>query len=138
MPFEKFVPPKPAGPNPKATIRPSGLISFDAASVDRFGLDEAGFGVLFFDPTRKLIGLRLTDDESEEGALKLTRRRRSVSIKAPSFFESYGIPIEQPSRFDVAHDDKDGLITINLQNVRRRRGRRGRGGPAARGSPRRG
>ena len=49
MAFEKFVPPQAAGTRPRATIRPSGLISFDAASVAAFGLESAKFAILFFD-----------------------------------------------------------------------------------------
>ena len=54
MSFEKFIPPQTSGVRPRATIRPSGLISFDAATVDTFGLDTAAYAVLYFDKTRKM------------------------------------------------------------------------------------
>jgi hypothetical protein len=124
MAFERFVPPRTAGSRPRATIRPSGLISFDAASVEAFGLSKASFAVLFFDKTRKLIGVHLTNNQKEPGTFKLSRRRRSVSLKAPQFFNQYGLTIDESERFDVSEDKSNKMLTINVKNVQRRRGRR--------------
>ncbi len=124
MPFERFVPPQPSGAQPKATIRPSGLISFDAASVSTFGLDKHSHAVLFFDKSRKLVGIRPINSTKEEGAIKLSKRRRSVSLKAPGFFDQYAISFDRPQRFDVGHDPSNEMLTISLKSVQRRRGRR--------------
>jgi hypothetical protein len=124
MAFEKFIPPQSSGVRPRATIRPSGLISFDAASVESFGLHSASFAILYFDKTRKMVGIQITDKESDDGALKLSRRRRSVSVKAPQFFDLYGISFEEAQRFDVGQDPATKILTISLKNVPRRRGRR--------------
>ncbi len=78
MAFEKFIPSQTSGVRPRATIRPSGLISFDAASVEAFGLNSVSYAVLFFDKTRKIVGVQMTDKAGEDGALQLSRRRRSV------------------------------------------------------------
>ncbi len=124
MAFEKFIPPQSSGVRPRATIRPSGLISFDAASVESFGLHSASFAILYFDKTRKMVGIQITDKDSDDGALKLSRRRRSVSVKAPQFFDLYGISFEEAQRFDVGQDPATKILTISLKNVPRRRGRR--------------
>jgi hypothetical protein len=124
MAFEKFIPPQTSGARPRATIRPSGLISFDAASVETFGLQSASCAVLFFDKTRKIVGVEITANEGEEGALKLSRRRRSVSLKAPQFFDLYGLSFDEAQRFDVSQDQVTKMLTISLKNVQRRRGRR--------------
>ena len=124
MAFEKFIPPQTSGVRPRATIRPSGLISFDAASVESFGLDSATYAVLFFDKTRKMVGVQITKNAGDDGALKLSRRRRSVSLKAPQFFDLYGLSFEEAQRFDVGMDPNSKMLTINLKNVKRRRGRR--------------
>jgi hypothetical protein len=124
MAFEKFIPPQSSGVRPRATIRPSGLISFDAASVESFGLHSASYAVLYFDKTRKMVGIQITDKENDDGALKLSRRRRSVSVKAPQFFDLYGISFEEAQRFDVGQDPTTKILTISLKNVPRRRGRR--------------
>ncbi len=124
MGFERFIPPKDAGVRPKVTIRPTGLISFDAASVEAFDLGKVSHAVLFFDRTRKIVGVQPTRDGKSDGAYKLSRRRRSVSLKAPQFFEAYALTIEQAQRFDVTHSETDGMLVINLKSVQRRRGRR--------------
>jgi hypothetical protein len=124
MAFERFVPPQAAGTRPRATIRPSGLISFDAASVEAFGLERAKFAVLFFDKTRKIIGARLSSKGDEDGALPLSKRRRSVSLKSPQFFHQYGLTVDDSQRFEVTRDPADGMLLINVRDVKRRRGRR--------------
>jgi hypothetical protein len=124
MAFERFVPPQTAGARPRATIRPSGLISFDATAVEVFDLDQATHAVLFFDKTRKLVGVQTTGNQKEQGAFKLSRRRRSMSLKAPQFFSRYGLTIDEAQRFDVSEDKANKMLTINVKNVQRRRGRR--------------
>jgi hypothetical protein len=124
MAFEKFVPPQAAGTRPRATIRPSGLISFDAASVAAFGLESVKFAILFFDKTRKIIGVKTTNNDKEEGTLPLSKRRRSVSLKSPQFFHQYGLTVEESQRFEVSRDTEDGMLLISVKNVQRRRGRR--------------
>ncbi len=124
MAFEKFVPPQAAGTRPRATIRPSGLISFDAASVAAFDLDSAKFAILFFDKTRKIIGVKISQKNDEEGALQMSRRRRSVSLKSPQFFHQYGLSVDESQRFEVTRDPADGMLLISVKDVKRRRGRR--------------
>lgn len=124
MAFEKYVPPQTAGARPRATIRPSGLISFDAAAVEMFGLAKATHAVLFFDKTRKLVGVQTHSNDKESGAFKLSRRRRSVNLKAPQFFSQYGLTIDEAQRFDVSEDRGNKMLTIDVRNVQRRRGRR--------------
>jgi len=124
MAFERFVPPQAAGTRPRATIRPSGLISFDAASVAAFGLESAKFAILFFDKTRKIIGVNISNNAEEEGALQLSRRRRSVSLKSPQFFHQYGLTVDESQRFEVTSDPADGMLMISVKDVKRRRGRR--------------
>ena len=124
MAFEMFIPPQISGVRPRATIRPSGLISFDAASVEAFDLHSVSYAVLFFDKTRKIVGIQMTKKPDDDGALNLSRRRRSVSLKAPQFFDLYGLSFEEAQRFDVGQDSTTGMLTISLKNIPRRRGRR--------------
>ena len=124
MAFERFVPPQAAGTRPRATIRPSGLISFDATSVAAFGLESAKFAILFFDKTRKIIGVKISNMTDEEGALQMSRRRRSVSLKSPQFFHQYGLTVDESQRFEVTRDQADDMLLISVKDVKRRRGRR--------------
>jgi len=100
------------------------LISFDAASVAAFGLDSIKYAVLFFDKTRKIIGVKISNSTDEEGVLQLSKRRRSVSLKSPQFFHQYGLTVDESQRFEVTRDPADGMLFINVKDVKRRRGRR--------------
>ena len=82
------------------------------------------YAVLFFDKTRKIVGIQITKKPDDDGALKLSRRRRSVSLKAPQFFDLDGLSFEEAQRFDVGRDSTTGMLTISLKNIPRRRGRR--------------
>ncbi len=123
MAYEKFIPKTTKPSRPKATIRPSGLISFDAQAVEDFGLFDATHAVLFFDRSKKRIGIKILKNGDEEGAVPLARRRRSVSLKAPGFFDQFSISLPAPKRLDVSFDESEGLITIGMTSVRRRPGR---------------
>ena len=123
MPFEKFIPKSTKISRPKVTIRPSGLISFDAQAVEDFKLSEATHAVLYFDRAKKRIGIKLTSDGGEEGAIPLARRRRSVSLKAPGFLDQFSIRLDAPKRLDATFDDGENKIVINMTSVRRRPGR---------------
>jgi hypothetical protein len=80
--------------------------------------------VLYFDKTKKMVGVQITKNEGDDGALKLSRRRRSVSLKSPQFFDLYGLAFEEAQRFDVGLDPDSNMLTISLKHVQRRRGRR--------------
>lgn len=124
MGFEKFVPKVAVSSRPKALLRPTGLISFGAPAVSAFGLDKATHAVLFFDRNKKAIGVKFTSNPKEEGAVKVSRRRSTVGIKAPQFFEEYGLLLEDAKGFPVSEDRRSGMVTIDVRDVKRRRGRR--------------
>jgi hypothetical protein len=125
MGFEKFVPrAKQNRTAPQATIRKTGLISFDAEAVREFGLSEASHLVLFFDKGKKLLGVQRTNDMSVKGAIQMSRRRRTAGVKAPHFFNKWGMILDEVQRFDVTFDESERLMIIDLSSVKRRRGRR--------------
>ena len=123
MPFEKFIPKTTRNTRPKVTVRPSGLISFDAQAVENFGLFDATHAVLYFDKSKKKIGVKTMKDGNEEAAIPFVRRRRSVSLKASGFFDRFGISLPAPKRLDASFDESEGMIVINMTSVRRRPGR---------------
>ena len=127
MAFEKFIPePNSRGPIPQVTIRPSGLISFDAMAVTNYDMRDVPYLVLFFDPKRKVIGVANTSDSAVPGAIPVSHRRRSMSIKSPEFFASYGLILDLPQRFNITFDELEGMLTIDVSALKRRPGRRRR------------
>ena len=125
MGFEKFVPRSAANSaKPQVTIRKSGLISFDGVAVQEFNLEKATHLVLFFDKGRKLLGIRSETSAGTAGALPISRRRRTVSVKAPFFFESLGFMLDDTHKLEVRRDESQSLMIVDLRGIERRRGRR--------------
>jgi len=125
MPFEKFVPPR-RQKSPQVSIKKTGTISFDKAYAASIGLGDATHVVLFFDPQKKLVGVKRAKDPREDGAVKLSHRQRVSSVRARSFFEHYGISLEATRRFPVRQDEGERMAVIEMLEVKRRRGPRKR------------
>ena len=123
MVFEKFVPPQ-RQKAPQASIKRTGTISFDKTYAASVGIGKATHVVLFFDPQRNLVGVKSARDAKEEGALKLSHRKRVSSVRARSFFDHYGVSLDRTRRFPVRFDSGASLVIIELQEVKRRRGPR--------------
>jgi hypothetical protein len=123
MPFEKFIPPRKQKP-PQVSIKRTGTISFDKVHASAYGLEKVGHVTLFFDASRKLVGVKPTTDAKAEGAIRLSHRQRVSSVRARSFFEAFGIKLERTSRYPVAFDKHLGMAVIELGDVKRRPGRR--------------
>ena len=123
MPFEKFVPPRRQKP-PQVSIKRTGTITFDAGFAGTLGLSKVGHVTLYFDPAKKLVGVRPAPDPKEEGALKLSHRKRVSSVRARSFFETYGITLTVTQKYPVQHDKDAGMAVISMGEIKRRRGPR--------------
>jgi hypothetical protein len=125
MPFEKFVPPR-RQRSPQVSIKRTGTISFDKSYAQSVGLGTTNYVTLFFDPAKKLVGVKPAKDAKDDGSLKLSHRQRVSSVRAHPFFEHYGISLEKTSRFPVRFDESEDMVVIELQEVKRRRGPRKR------------
>jgi hypothetical protein len=125
MPFEKFIPPDRQRP-PQVSIKRTGTITFYKSWMAAHGLGKASHVVLFFDPAKKLVGVKSARDGKEEGAMKLTHRKRVSSVRARSFFERYRIKLEHTTRYPVSHDRVAAMAIIDLRQAKRRPGRRRR------------
>jgi hypothetical protein len=122
MAFEKFVPPS----RPRTTqvsIKRAGTISFDRSAAIACGLDRASHATLHFDPNHKLIGVKPAG-AGEEGALRLSHRKRVSSLRAKAFFDFYGIELTVTRRYAITIDKDAGMAVIPLGAVKRRRGPR--------------
>src|SRR5208337_673839 len=103
MSFEKFVPPRKQKP-PQVSIKRTGTITFDNALAGAFGLGRASHVILYFDAGKKLIGVKAAHDGREEGAMKLSHRKRVSSVRARAFFETFGIRLDRISRCPVSQE----------------------------------
>ena len=72
MPFEKFIPPRKQKP-PQVSVKKTGTISLDTPLVKEFGLDRVDHVVLYFDPAKKLIGIRPADNSRLRSSSRTAR-----------------------------------------------------------------
>lgn len=125
MGFEKFVPPRRQRP-PQVSIKKTGTVTFDMNWVSVHGLDKVNYVTLYFDPAHKLLGVRPANDAKEEGALRISHRKRVSSVRARQLFEVYGLNLDKTARFPVHFDEEQGMAVVSLGDVKRRRGPRKR------------
>lgn len=119
MPFEKFVPARRQRP-PQASIKRTGTISIDLGFAQSIGLDKARFVTLYFDPAKRVIGLKAAEPK-DEGAIRLSHRKRVSSVRAKPLFEAYGIVLDQTTRMPVSYDEKLQMVLVPLPSGPRRR-----------------
>lgn len=123
MPFEKFIPARKQKP-PQASVKRTGTISVDIGFARQAGLGDARFVTLYFDPQKRLVGIRAADPK-EEGAVRMSHRTRVVSVRARPLFQAFGITLEETSRVPVSFDETEAMVVLPLPAA----GRRPRGRP---------
>jgi len=125
MAFEKFLPPRKVKP-PQVSIKRTGTITFDNALAATYGLAKASHAILYFDSAKKLVGVRPARGPKDEGAMKISHRKRVSSVRARSFFEVYGIRLDRTAHYPVRMDEKSGMAVVPIGDLKRRRGPRKR------------
>lgn len=77
---------------PKISIWERGQLGFNQAAALKYDIASYKYAILYFDPDEQKIGIRLTNDGDEEGAIKLFIRKGSgASFSAVSFLRTYDI-----------------------------------------------
>jgi hypothetical protein len=98
----------------KISLRANGTIGLNGGAVNKFNLDKFDWAVLYFDRDRKLIGIKPTTSEKEEGTHKINKGKTGAWIAARRFLDFYETGTEKTKRFDAAWDDKEKMITVQV------------------------
>ena len=125
MPFERFLPPRKAKP-PQVSIKRTGAITFDNVLAATFGLADASHAILYYDAAKKLVGVQPARGPKEEGAMKLSHRKRVSSLPRPRLLRGLRHQSRPRAHYPVRLDTKTGMAVIDLGDVTRRRGPRKR------------
>ncbi len=99
---------------PKISIWSRGQVGFSVGAVNRFKLEEFDYVVFLFDPDNKKIGFLFTNDEKEEGAIKLNKRNTGIMVGAKSFLDYYDIDYSETKQYTLKFDKENEFYTINL------------------------
>ena len=104
----------------KVSVRRNGTIGFSQGALMKFGLDKGKwFAVLKYDKSAKVIGIHLTQNEIEPGAIKIQcreipgragKKNLAGQISARAFLDYFGIEYSDRSRAYVPVKDGDHII----------------------------
>jgi hypothetical protein len=113
MPFEKFTETA-RSYRAKVSIRSNGTVGLNGGAVNKFGLEQYDWAVLFFDKQSNLVGIKPTKSEKEEGAHRINKGKTGAWIAARRFLDYYEIGIVKTKRFDAAWDEKEKMIVVQI------------------------
>lgn len=113
MAFERFMG-NGRGYRPKISIWDRGQIMFNKGAIHRFEIDKYKYAVIYYDKDSNRIGFSFTNDQYEDGALKITNRNSAISISVRAFLQYYNINHDKTKRYDINFDEKSKLYTIKL------------------------
>jgi|GEM_PF-1414334 len=71
------------------TIRQNGQLMLNEDARSEYGLHQYQFVILFFDRVQRAIGIRFTNDKTEDGALHLLSGSHNSYVNARTFFEKF-------------------------------------------------
>ena len=114
MAFEKYVKSTRIY-RPYASIWSRGQIGLNQGAVERFKMKDYKFAVLFFDKDTERIGIKLTNNENEEGATTAIKGNTGIIISAASFLEHYNIDHKTLRKYPIDFDQKEELYIIDLK-----------------------
>lgn len=104
---------------PKVSIRKRGQIGFNSGAVERFGLREKDFAVLYMSKDKTQMAIRFTNDQAEQGAIKITKKSGNYFIPGKVFFDYYGIDysVEYKKSYDADWHPAEQSAIITLKKV---------------------
>lgn len=83
------------------TIRQNGQLMLNEDARSEYGLHQYQYVILFFDRVQRAIGIRFTNDKTEDGALHLLSGSHNSYVNARSFFEKFQIDYSEARKFDL-------------------------------------
>lgn len=122
--FEKF---KAVGGSfaSKISVRTNGSLGLSQGALRKFNLETGDWWVvLFYDKVSQVVGIRPTQNEGEESAVRLQRREVSApggrknliaQVSARAFLDYFGIPYQERTRaFVPVWDTEHKMIIVDL------------------------
>jgi len=97
------------------SIWKGGTLSLNAGAAELFGVDDYEFAVLYFNRKDNAIGIRLTNDGDEDGAVKLHHGSTGATIRARSFIDFYGLQDCVSGKYPLRRDEQEQLLIATLK-----------------------
>ncbi|MEM7811762.1 MAG: hypothetical protein AAF532_09825 [Planctomycetota bacterium] len=112
--FERFTE---AGKNfsPRVTLRQNGQIGFNEGARNAYSIEDRKYAVLFYDNANAAIGILLTNDESEEGALPVRQSKTNTYIAAKSFLDKHRVDYSKATR--LTPEQHGDVLVLQLDSA---------------------
>lgn len=116
MAFERYTKTNLRMGEPQISIWSRGQIGLNSGAIEKYKLNNFNYAVLYFDKDTKTVGVMLTNDKKEPGAMKLVKRKSGgFSFSAQSFLKYYEIDYSKTVRYDLTYDEKENMYTFQLK-----------------------
>ena len=114
MPFERYVKSR-RSLDSCASIWLRGQIGIGKGATEYYKLADYTFAVLFYDTEMQRIGIRVTNDDNEDGAKMMTHGKTGVVISAMSFLRFYHIDHRVTRTYALDYNAHENLYVIDMQ-----------------------
>jgi hypothetical protein len=92
-----------------------GQISFNTDAMRKFELYDFTYGVLFFDEDSRSVGILLTNEPDEKGALKLIKRKTGGhAMSAKKFLAFHEIDYSESKTYPLEYDREANLYVFKI------------------------
>jgi hypothetical protein len=121
MAFEKFDEAgrgrgRPAGTDPIVSLRKSGSVGVNQATLEEHFDGEDG-AVMYYDDDANQIGIEPVEDkDADEAAYTVSKTDSGGTIAAQAFLEEYDILPDVTTQYEPNWDDDRGLVTADLDD----------------------
>ena len=104
---------------PKISLRRSGSIGVNNAALEEFFEDDHEAVVMYFDEDENRVGMKATDDKSEEGTYTLSRSDSGGSVTPTAFLRKHDLIPDQTTQYapeTYKQNQNTELVTIDLDD----------------------
>lgn len=121
MGFEKFDEAgsgrgRPAGSEPKVSLRKSGSIGVNQAAIEEYFADDDG-AVLYFDEDENRVGIEpVADKDADEAAYTVSKADSGGTIAGQSFLKRYDLLPDITTQYRPEWDADSDLVVIDLDD----------------------
>lgn len=121
MGFEKFDDSgrgrgRPAGADPMVSLRKSGSIGLNAATLDAFFDDSEG-AIMYYNDDDNKIGIEpVPDSDVDDSAYTISSTGSGGTIAPRAFLEDYGLIPEVTTQYDPEWDEGRELVVVDLDD----------------------
>jgi len=117
MGFEKFDDTgrgRPAGTDPKISLRKSGSIGVNQSALEEYFEDDDG-AVLYYDEEENRVGIEpVADKDADEAAYTVSKTDSGGTIAGQAFLERSDLQPDITTQYVPEWDDERGFVVIDL------------------------